>query len=215
MPIKPKRVFFTPYTPDVDVICLAQQAAGAGSLLLNGAAVVHGVASFGTAETEYQEVGYQLCLVSTGNLSGVNFTVTGTDAEGNALSEIIAGPNNNTVETTGYFKTVTSITVDGAVGTNVTIGTVDEFVTKPIPVDIYCDMTTLDVDVSGTINYTSQFCYQRPTAGETPVWGDSIAAGAVDASYIHEGCIGAVRLLGNSFTAGATIALLIRQPRYN
>jgi hypothetical protein len=214
MPIKPKRISFTPHTPDADGICAAQQAAGAGALTLNGADVSGGVARF-AASGQTLRVGYQVGIASAGNLAAVNFTVVGTAPGGAALSETIAGPNNNTVETTGYFETVTSVTVDGAVGSNVTVGTVDEFATSPIPVDVYCQNTTLAADISGTINYTVQACYERVTAGETPNWSDAIAAGAVDAAFVVEGNIGAVRVVGNSFTGGATIALTVSQPRYN
>lgn len=45
------------------------------------------------------------------NHSALTFTVVGTDHDGYALSEGIAGPNGvATVTTTGYFKTVTSVT---------------------------------------------------------------------------------------------------------
>jgi hypothetical protein len=215
MPIKPLRLEFTPHAPDADGICAAQQTAGAADLVLDGVDVgSDGVARFAAAD-DYGNVGYQVGLASTGNLSGVSFTVVGTDANGDALSETLAGPNNNTVETAGYFKTVTSVSVDGAVGTDVTVGTVDEFTTKPIVVDLYCGQTTLAVDISGTINYTAQACYERVTAGQSPNWGDAIAAGAVDGSVVIDGSIGAIRIVGNSFTGGATVGVNINQPRYN
>jgi hypothetical protein len=219
MPIKPKRISFTPHTPDPDGICAAQQAAGAGALTLNGADVSDGVASF-AADGDYPRVGYQVGItVAVANLSGVNFTITGTDPEGNALSETLAGPNNNTVETTAYFRTVTSITVDGVVGTDVTIGTVDEFATAPIVLDLYCAQVAIAVDISGTINYDVQKAYERLTAGQSPNW---IVIGTPDfddqtadtAGTISE-TIGALRIIGNSFTGGATIAMNVSQPRYN
>jgi hypothetical protein len=182
--------------------------------VLNGVDVSGGVARF-SAVGDYDKVGYQVGIASTGNLSGVNFTVTGTDQNGLPLSETIAGPNNNTVETAGYFRTVTSVSVDGAVGTDVTVGTVDEFSTATIPVDIYCDQTTIAANISGTINYTVQAAYERVTAGQLPNWGDVIAAGVIDAAVTVVASIGAVRLVGNSFTGGATVALNINQPRPN
>ena len=56
----------------------------------------------------------QVSLTSANNNSTVTFTVTGTDGEGNALTENITGPNNSTVYSTNYFKTVTAVTADAA-----------------------------------------------------------------------------------------------------
>jgi hypothetical protein len=94
-----------------------QTLAGAGSLLLNGtlstptnpAVILHGVSR-------------RISITSTGNLAAKNFTITGTYL-GAAQTATIAGPNNNTVETTVLFETVTSVTVDAAVATNVSVGT--------------------------------------------------------------------------------------------
>jgi len=213
MPIKPKRISFTPHAPDVDGICAAQQAAGAGALTLNGADVSGGTASF-AASGDYPRVGYQVGLASTANLSGVDFTIVGTDPNGVALSETIAGPNNNTVETTGYFKTVTSVTVSGAVGTNVTVGTVDEFATATLPLDLYTSITAVSVDISGTIDYSVQKCYERPTAGETPNWvAGGLTTQTADGAASYTSPTGGVRIIGNSFTASATISMNVAQSR--
>src|SRR5687768_15808804 len=51
------------------------------------------------------------------NHSAKTFTVTGTGANGKALTEDLAGPNGNvTVTTAGYFLTVTSVTVSATTG---------------------------------------------------------------------------------------------------
>lgn len=215
MPIKPKRISFTPHTPDDDGIAEAQQTGGAGALTLDGADVSGGVASF-AASGQTLRVGYQVGIASAGDLSGVDFTVTGTAPGGAALSETLAGPNANTVETAAYFETVTSVTVDGAVGSDVTVGTVDEFVTTPIPVDLYCYQTTIAVDISGTIDFTVQKAYERLTAGETANWIDitALAAKTADTQATLAEHIGAVRFKGNSFTGGATLAANIIQPMY-
>lgn len=64
----------------------------------------------------------QITLTSTGNISAVNFTITGTDNSGTVLSEIIAGPNNNTVTSVNFYSTVTKLSCDAAVGTNTSAG---------------------------------------------------------------------------------------------
>jgi hypothetical protein len=64
----------------------------------------------------------KVTLTSGGNISGVTITVTGTDIAGNALTEDITGPNNNTVTGTKFFNTVTSVAGDGSIGTNTSVG---------------------------------------------------------------------------------------------
>ena len=49
-------------------------------------------------------------------------TITGTDLNGDAQTESINGPNNNTVTSTNKFLTVTQVAAGGAVGTNTSIG---------------------------------------------------------------------------------------------
>lgn len=53
-------------------------------------------------------------ITSTGNLSSVNFTFTGTDQYGEAVTETVAGPNNTTVYGLKALKTVTGIASDAA-----------------------------------------------------------------------------------------------------
>jgi len=61
-------------------------------------------------------------LTSAGNLSAGKFTVVGTDRRGSALSEIIVGPNANTVSGHFLFATITSITPDTTSATTVSAG---------------------------------------------------------------------------------------------
>jgi len=57
--------------------------------------------------------------LNTVDQSAKTFTVIGTDVNGDALSEALTGPTAGaTVTTTGYFLTVTSITVSATISTN-------------------------------------------------------------------------------------------------
>ena len=53
-------------------------------------------------------------ISSTSNNASVTFTITGTDASGSVQTETITGVNNNTVEGTKYFKSITQISSDDA-----------------------------------------------------------------------------------------------------
>tara|TARA_R100000742_G_C4267616_1_gene85833 strand:+ start:679 stop:1281 length:603 start_codon:yes stop_codon:yes gene_type:complete len=102
---------FKAVSASTTAIAIAQTLGGAGNMTLTGSSVSDG-SNMDTTVT----------LTSTGNISGVNFTITGTDASGSAASQTIAGPNNNTVTSTQKFLTVTQISTNGAVATNTSAG---------------------------------------------------------------------------------------------
>jgi len=95
-------------------VAALQTTSGADNLTLAAAA--------GTGAFHQTDQACLLTLTSAANISAVTFTVTGTDIAGNALTEDITGPNANTVTGTKFFNTVTQIAVDGAVGTNTSVG---------------------------------------------------------------------------------------------
>jgi len=102
---------FQPQAASTTKIAAAQTLGGAGNMTLTGSSVNDG-----------SNMASTVTLTSTGNISGVTFTVTGTDASGAAATEDITGPNNNTVTGSTAFLTVTQIAADGAVATNTSAG---------------------------------------------------------------------------------------------
>jgi hypothetical protein len=109
-----------PATKSATAVCAAQAAAAAGALTINGASATGGVVTFD----------YARC-VNVDSSSGANttqtVTVTGTDYWGQAQTEDIAMDGTTLVPGKKAFKTVTSVTVDGAVTGNITIGNEDTF----------------------------------------------------------------------------------------
>lgn len=202
--MRPKTFNLTLATPDADGISVAQQLGGAGNLTITGALASGGVATLGTKEA------HQVGIASAGNLSALTFTVTGTDVDGRTISEAIAGPNNNTVETTKYFKTVTQVAVNGAVGTDVTVGTVDEIQFKTIPLDFKLPYFVygFQVDISGTISYTVIHTMNNVLAGDVPTWfdHDTVVNKTVDVTDNYVIPVAATSVKINSYTAGATLA---------
>ena len=63
----------------------------------------------------------ELVMASSDDLSGVNFTITGTDVFGKPRSEVIAGPNTLTY-TVNEYATVSSIVTSGPVTGQLVIG---------------------------------------------------------------------------------------------
>lgn len=108
---------------DVAAICASQTLGGAGALILNGTLVDLASAALGIPRVVLPKIQRTVSLQSGGNLSGVNFTITGFDVRGVAISEVRAGPNANTVETTAQFWTITGVSANGAVASAVQVGT--------------------------------------------------------------------------------------------
>lgn len=187
---------------DADGVCTAQTATGAGSLTIDGALTSGGVATMDYAR--------QIGIGSSNNDSGVTFTLTGTDNDDKALSEAVTGPNAGTAESTGYFKTITGVSVDGATVSDVQLGTVDEVVSQTIPVDrASSNMATVGVDITGTINYSGEYTLDDVqdtlTGSQNAQWFALSALASKTADAIGSMPLGvtAVRLKVNSHSAGA------------
>jgi len=100
---------------DADGVCQSQTPAAGGeqNLTINGALSSGGVATFIAARL--------ITIASASDDSGRTFTITGTDVNGDAQTETIAGPAT-TVTGTLYFRTVTQVTVDDNTAGAITVG---------------------------------------------------------------------------------------------
>jgi hypothetical protein len=181
----------------VGAICAAQTTAGAGNLVINGS-----LASGGVATLSAQQI---LGVTSAGNLSAVNFTITGTDDQGRVIAQTIAGPNANTVQTTLNYRTVTSIAVSAAVGTNVTVDTLQIGASIEVPLDQYVTQfnVSIAVEVTGTLNYVMQFTFDDIFGGAPGPfnWISStvvVSATSANTNGTLISPVRAVRLLTNS-----------------
>ena len=165
---------------------------------------------------------HQLNLTSTANLSGINITILGTDADDKPITETRAGPNNNTVETTSYFKTVTSIAAASTLGANtMDVGWVDEFVGPTVPLDWRRNVpSNFFLDVTGTISLDVDFLVQDPDAllkqedGKWLVVSSSLDDETADSSAFVQVAAGyaAFRVRANSYTDTAEASLYVSQP---
>ena len=113
----------------------AGQGAGALNLTNNvdgtaasGSFVLPGVGATGTVSGALGGVAGtgKVCIGSTGNDTGITFTIIGTDIFGNTQTEnAITGPNaaaNTDVQSTLLYKTITSVTSNGALTGAITVG---------------------------------------------------------------------------------------------
>lgn len=200
---------------DASYVCASQTTGAAGALIINGT---------GRNPQKYNgEViipgGFerQLTLTSAGNLSAVNFTITGLSLRGAAQTEVIAGPNATTVTTTAYWKEICSITASAAVGSAITVGIGSIGQSNPFISDYYLtlDAISTQVDVTGTINYTAQITLDNPQTNAAPTWFSHPVAALVGATADQLGVlttpIVSQRILVNSSAGGSLIATIMQQ----
>jgi len=166
---------------DLQAVCLNQTLGAAGNLIINGTLSTN--PNLPNIRAEFPKICRQITLSSTGNLSGIQFTITGIGDNGYPKSVAIAGPNNNTVSTGAeLFSIVNSISANAAVATNVRAGTGSVGATQWFLSDHYRAVNDLAVNVivgANVINYTFQTTYDDPTTNaafvvKTPIDGVTV-----------------------------------------
>lgn len=190
---------------DADGIAQSQTPGGAGNLTLNGA--------LGTT----LDFARKLVITTGADESSRTITVTGTGENGAALVEAITGPNATTGESTGYFKTITTIAIDGAASGTITVGTVDEVVSRCYPIPTGADgASAIQVVPTGTINFTIEETLSDVFSADTTA-ADYVSISALaskTASIIGSATRGAtgLRVKVNSYTNGAELKVNIVSP---
>lgn len=135
--MQPYHLDIDPIDVDVDGIAEAQTTAGAANLVLNGALADLGTAGQFDIGDSYSDGigGVKIAIDSAGDVSTVNFTVTGKDQDGNDTTEVITGVTTTEVQSNTYWSQITQIAADAAVGSNVNVGPVDEIITRTLPLN--------------------------------------------------------------------------------
>ena len=101
---------------DADGLSTAASIGSATTLTLGGAL------TSGGSYTAGDNIGQLVTILSAGDDSGITFTVVGTDAVGDAQTEVVTGADTGTATSSGYFNTVTSITTSAASAGDVSAG---------------------------------------------------------------------------------------------
>ena len=86
-----------------------------GALAIDGLLAASGVVDLSTAQP--------ITITSSADETLLHFTITGTDENGNPITEVIAGGNERTVSSSQFFKTITSVSSDGAANGKIQVGT--------------------------------------------------------------------------------------------
>lgn len=126
------------------------------SITISGASA--GALTVGTYEALTLDTGRRVLFTSAGNDSGISFGLTGTDWNGNPVSETVAGANATTASSVLDYNTITNITTTGAIATTVTVGTSGVAGSPWIDFDELATQgpVSIQVSVTGTINFTVQ-----------------------------------------------------------
>lgn len=191
---------------DRDGIAQAQTITAATAMTLNG--------TLGTTLDYARIIG----VYSGADVSSSAFTIVGTNANGQSISETIAtGPNASTVVSTKLYKTITSVTPSATVAQNVEVGTVATTLSaesQVIPLTSRCGVApTIQVDVTGTINFSIQETFMDPqqTSTNSIVWSTPTAFSAKTADLVAQLTVhaSAMKVVINSYSSGAELQAYI------
>lgn len=204
----------TSLSDDANGVFADQTTTGAGNLELDGVLVVDGVAYFDQAQ--------KISIEGTGTNAAINATISGTDADGTAVSEVLALANNGTVTSVLYYKTITSIYVDGTVDGNIEGGPLatNGAVSRSLRVNGQQPNFKLGLfaDMSGVLTYSVQYTPDQPedaysvSYSASAYWLPVDAMSAVTADSVSNLFykVNAVRLLISAYTSG-TCKLTVTQ----
>ncbi len=194
------------YTPaDANLTGFASNVTGAAFTLtasVSGDSLAHQVSIRNDSATDH---------------SGKTVTLVGTDHLGRALTEVVTGPAGSaTVESSGYFLTLTSATPSATIGADTfDIGWVDEFVTPAIALDWRSGIGSLEIVITGTINIdldSSNSDIQNSTDSASWIVDTSTNAGVTASKWITFNANPRfIRVKANSYSSGATVKLLYAQ----
>ena len=105
-------------------------------------------------------IGHLVSVTSGANVAGITFTITGTDSNGNVITNTVTGVNANTVNGTKYFKTVTSVSISSTLAANTaSVGWTAAAATPVYPTDQYKltgPLVGIALDGS-TVTWTAQY----------------------------------------------------------
>jgi hypothetical protein len=204
----------TTYTPsNASATAYASNVTGAAFVLANTA----------TADGLARQI---LFTNDSGNSkAGINMTLVGTDADGNAQTEVLAGPGASTTTTSvKFYRTLTSVTPASTFGADtMDIGTNGVWYSPTIPLNARnANVANIQAALTGTANFTVSQIYDDVlgtgvTPAQSAAWTAITALSAKTATTLGAAAAGAtaVRLSSASYTSGAVIALSIAQPWTN
>ena len=213
--MQPYRLDIDPAYVDPDGIAENQTLGGAGDLTLDGVLSDLGTAGqFDIGDSYSSGIGgVQISIDSAGDVSTVNFTVTGKDQDGNDTTEVITGVTTTAVESTTYWSQITNIAADAAVGSNVFVGPVDEIITRTLPLNWRAtEAATVAVSgLSGTCQFDVDETFDDMSNNSGFNWQTNLSNQSADVSGLLTLHATACRLKFDSYTNGAELQFHVLQ----
>jgi hypothetical protein len=147
--------------------------------------------------------------------------ITGTDADGRAQTETVNLPGTSaTIESTKYFKTVTSVVPSATIGSDtMDIGWVDEAVSPTIMLNRWKDTGAfITVDIGGTLSYSIEVsnAERSETSSQedfffVPTATSALVTKTADALGTIEAHATAARVKLASYSSGATLVCRVSE----
>jgi hypothetical protein len=117
----------------------------------------------------------QILFTDGGVDTGITFSISGLDASGNPISEVVTGSSGATVASVLSYYVVTKIFASGATASTLTVGTNGTASSPWIRLDDWATgAVAFQAVVSGTVNFTVQTSDDDPNS-----YGNPITASAV------------------------------------
>lgn len=211
-----------PIDVDPDGIAENQTLGGAGDLVLNGALCDLNGGTFDVTVGGYSAGigGVRIAIDSAGNIAAVNFTVYGTDQDGVARTEVITGVTTTAVNSVTYWKTITRIAADNAVGSNVFVGPIDQLISATLPLNWRDQFPAayLVSALTGTVQYDLQQTMSPllpATDPSTLIWFDAADDESANLAGEFTRYMTACRVRWDSYSSGAELQFQVRQNDYN
>lgn len=196
-------------TIDADGIVESVDPGAGGSIAMDGDLV--------SGSTATLDADQKVSITSVASEVARTFTITGTDLYGRAQSEgVTGGGAGATVETAGYYKTVTDVSVDDATTGAITVGSGSAGATQTIPVDWrendFNASLAVVLSSAATMTYTVEHTIDDvQNTSVSPAWFDTANLTGLSATALSNVTfpIRAVRLNITAFTDGtATLTIL-------
>ena len=128
----------------------------------------------GTWNTVILDALRRVIITSAGNDSSITFTITGTDVNGNLISEVLTGANGVATSNLSYYA-ITKIVPSANTASTVTVGTNGLADTPFIGLDPWAGgPVSCQTAVSGTANYTIYVSNDNPNDPFTPIAASSM-----------------------------------------
>lgn len=184
---------------------------------VTSSAAAAGNVSVGISGTWTADKPRQVLFTPAGNDGSITYTITGTDWNGDPITEVVAGvASPSTAVSLISFATISSIVTSGSTGGLGTIGTNGVATSRPVLIDNWAfPQIALQATVSGTVNYTVRQSLDDPTivsggiAGVT--WVNHSDSALVAATATAQGNYAyppqVVQLLLNSGTGTTTLTI--------